>query len=59
MDSIRAFSGPDPTVANVEPEAQAILLSFDRTVTHHDLVYAGDDSALAAPWHPDRPPWLC
>ena len=32
--SIRAFAGDDITVAIVEPEAQAMLLDFDRTATH-------------------------
>jgi hypothetical protein len=31
---IRAFAGDDITVAIVEPEAQAMLLDFDRTATH-------------------------
>jgi hypothetical protein len=32
-DAIRAFAGEDVTAAVVEPEAQAMLLDFDRTVT--------------------------
>ena len=32
--AIRAFAGDDITVAIVEPEAQAMLLDFDRTATH-------------------------
>jgi heme-degrading monooxygenase HmoA len=31
---IRAFAGDDITVSVVEPEAQAMLLNFDRTATH-------------------------
>ena len=33
-EAIRAFAGDDITVAIVEPEAQAMLLDFDRTATH-------------------------
>jgi hypothetical protein len=32
--AIRAFAGDDITLAIVEPEAQAMLLDFDRTATH-------------------------
>jgi hypothetical protein len=34
---IRAFAGEDITVAVVEPEAQAMLLDFDRTATHRTV----------------------
>jgi GNAT superfamily N-acetyltransferase len=37
MQAVRAFAGPSPDVAVVEPEAQAVLLDFDRTVTHYNL----------------------
>ena len=33
-EAVRAFAGDDITVAIVEPEAQAMLLGFDRTATH-------------------------
>jgi hypothetical protein len=33
-EAIRAFAGDDITVSVVEPEAQAMLLDFDRTATH-------------------------
>jgi hypothetical protein len=36
--AIRAFAGDDITVSVVEPEAQAMLLDFDRTAAHHSLV---------------------
>jgi heme-degrading monooxygenase HmoA len=36
--AIRAFAGDDITVAIVEPEAQAMLLDFDRTVAHRSVV---------------------
>ena len=34
---IRAFAGDDITVAVVDPEAQAMLLDFDRTATHRTV----------------------
>jgi hypothetical protein len=37
-EAIRAFAGDDITVAIVEPEAQAMLLSFDRTATHRSVL---------------------
>jgi heme-degrading monooxygenase HmoA len=37
-EAIRAFAGDDITVAIVEPEAQTMLLDFDRTVTHRGIV---------------------
>lgn len=36
-DVIRAFAGDDITVAIVEPEAQAMLLDFDRAATHRSV----------------------
>jgi len=40
LDAIRAFTGDgrELTTAVVEPEAQAVLASFDETVTHHEVV---------------------
>ena len=35
---IRAFAGDDITVSIVEPEAQAMLLDFDRTATHRNVI---------------------
>ena len=35
---IRAFAGDDITVAIVEPEAQAMLLDFDRAATHRSVI---------------------
>jgi hypothetical protein len=39
--AIRAFAGDDITVAIVEPEAQAMLLDFDRTATHRSVAADG------------------
>jgi heme-degrading monooxygenase HmoA len=35
---IRAFAGDDITAAIVEPEAQAMLLDFDRAATHRSVI---------------------
>jgi heme-degrading monooxygenase HmoA len=37
-EAIRAFAGDDITAAIVEPEAQAMLLDFDRTAAHRSVV---------------------
>lgn len=37
MDAIRAFAGPDPEAAVVEPEAEAALIDFDRRVRHFEV----------------------
>jgi heme-degrading monooxygenase HmoA len=37
MQSIARFAGADPTVAVVEPEAQALLMRFDARVEHFDV----------------------
>lgn len=37
-EAIRAFAGDDITVSVVEPEAQAMLLDFDRTATHRSVL---------------------
>jgi hypothetical protein len=36
--AIRAFAGDDISVSIVEPEAQAMLLGFDRTATHRTVI---------------------
>jgi heme-degrading monooxygenase HmoA len=43
FEAIRAFTGDDITVSVVEPEAQAMLLDFDRTATHRSVVVDGRD----------------
>jgi heme-degrading monooxygenase HmoA len=37
-EAIRAFTGADITASVVEPEARAMLLDFDRTATHRDVL---------------------
>jgi heme-degrading monooxygenase HmoA len=38
MEAIRRFAGPEPNKALVEPEARAVLTSFDEYVTHFVVV---------------------
>src|SRR5688572_19970444 len=45
MAAIERFAGPTPDVAVVEPEARAILTSFDSTVQHHEVLVS-----TLAPW---------
>jgi heme-degrading monooxygenase HmoA len=42
VDSIRAFAGPDPARAVVDPEAQALLTKFDMIVDNYEVVYTDD-----------------
>jgi heme-degrading monooxygenase HmoA len=42
-EAIRAFAGNDITVSVVEPEAQAMLLDFDRTAIHRTVVVDARD----------------
>lgn len=41
--SVRAFAGEQPEVAVVEPEARAVLVRFDDTVSHYEVLAAPDD----------------
>ena len=38
LAAIRAFAGEELTNSVVEPEAQSVLLSFDRTATHRSVL---------------------
>ena len=38
MQAVARFAGPTPDVAVVEPEAKAVLTSFDPTVQHHEVL---------------------
>src|SRR5580658_9235777 len=40
-EAIRAFAGNDITLSIVEPEAQAMLLEFDRTAAHRAVAVDG------------------
>jgi heme-degrading monooxygenase HmoA len=40
MEAILAFAGEEPERAVVEPEARAVLVRFDSTVRHYDVLAA-------------------
>ncbi|HZU35852.1 MAG TPA: YciI-like protein [Gemmataceae bacterium] len=40
MAAVSRFAGPEPDRAVVEPEAQAVLASFDKVMTHFEIVHA-------------------
>lgn len=40
MDSVRTFAGSNPDRAVVEPAAAAVLLRFDETVDHYEVLSA-------------------
>ena len=42
LDSIKAFAGDDPEVAVVEPEARAVLATFDDFVSHYELAHSAN-----------------
>ena len=44
MAAVRRFAGADSEKAVVEPEARAILASFDESVTHFEIVHAVERS---------------
>ena len=39
MEAVRKFAGVEPDKAVVEAEAQAVLTSFDDSVTHFEIVH--------------------
>ena len=39
MEAVREFAGPHPEKAVVEPQARAVLSSFDEFVTHFDVLH--------------------
>jgi heme-degrading monooxygenase HmoA len=48
MTAVARFAGATPEVAVVEPDARALLRSFDPLVTHHEVVAARFDAELGA-----------
>jgi heme-degrading monooxygenase HmoA len=38
MESVKKFAGAEPDKAVVDPEARAVLTSFDEHVTHYEVV---------------------
>lgn len=50
LDAVKAFAGPEPDVAVVEPEARAVLTDFDDFVRHYDVAYGASSlPGLPAP----------
>jgi heme-degrading monooxygenase HmoA len=47
MDAIRGFAGKNADQAVVDPAAEAVLESFDRTVQHFEVVLASAGTAAS------------
>jgi heme-degrading monooxygenase HmoA len=45
IETIKAFSGPDPNTAIVEPEGRAALTTFDDFAKHYEVAYNTDPGA--------------
>ena len=45
MEAVRKFAGVEPEKAVVEPEARAILTSFDESVAHFEVVHRTEGTA--------------
>ncbi len=41
IENVRAFTGPDPDVAIVEPEGRAALARYDDFAMHYEIAYDG------------------
>jgi heme-degrading monooxygenase HmoA len=39
LDAVKAFAGPDPDVAIVEPEGRAVLSAFDDFARHYEVAF--------------------
>jgi heme-degrading monooxygenase HmoA len=48
MDAVQRFAGAEPNRAVVEPEARAVLASFDDFVTHFEVVTNHVEAASVA-----------
>lgn len=46
MEAVRSFAGDDPGRAVVEPEARAVLATFDERVEHYDVAHGADGAPL-------------
>jgi heme-degrading monooxygenase HmoA len=44
IDAVREFTGDDPEIAVVEPEARAVLSGFDEFARHYEVVRASTGS---------------
>ena len=47
LESIKAFAGENPEVAVVEPEARAVLSSFDSFARHYEIAGGGSCGATS------------
>ena len=47
MAAVRKFAGAEPDKAVVAPQAQALLSSFDKSVSHYDVVHSEGMDSLA------------
>jgi hypothetical protein len=45
LAAVRRFAGAEAEKAVVDPEAQAILTSFDESVTHFEVLHSPDGTA--------------
>jgi heme-degrading monooxygenase HmoA len=52
FEAIQRFAGPAPERAVIEPNAEAMLIDFDTTVTHHEVLVS--PSELSPPLRNDR-----
>jgi heme-degrading monooxygenase HmoA len=41
IETIKGFAGPNPEVAIVEPEARAVLSTFDEAARHYEVIFDG------------------
>jgi hypothetical protein len=49
MEAVRRFAGEEPEKAVVEPEARAVLIGFDNSVTHFEIIERTDETAGGSP----------
>lgn len=42
LEAVKAFAGPEPEVAVVEPAARAVLKEWDDFVHHYELVHSAN-----------------
>jgi heme-degrading monooxygenase HmoA len=45
MEAVHSFAGPKTEKAVVDPDAQAVLTSYDESATHYQVVYRGEVAA--------------
>jgi heme-degrading monooxygenase HmoA len=44
LDTVKRFTGPDPEVAIVDPEARTMLSAFDDFARHFEVAYPPDNT---------------